>query len=579
MPTDDDEEDEDGTDTESPHHLGAGEPEGVQEGTAPAPEQQKLVRLPRRTRARPPAPPKRSRAPKPAVESAMNDQPIPSAGVQPPPPVAAPPAPTTVAATPALPTSGLIDPNILFLFEETVRAHPMATFSIYVKRLTGREAGTTWMLDDRPMTASELWQSIKRLHGQSEGATYEVSFRDSSSARGVGGTGQVSMPNTQNDPRPPGQHYPPPQPGQPYPLPQPAPQAPPPPSTVFDANAMLAMQRQWFEMMQQMQTSKVAPLPMVAPPPPVAPALDPSAMLAMQREWFEMMQQAQQTATVPMPPPPQAPAMPAQPVPAPTDPTSAMLAMPRQWFEQMMQMMGGAGGRGVPAPAAPAPASTNDGMLAFQRQTFDMMLEMMRAAQRPVAGAGAPPPYRPDRGDPRYRPDPGAPPYAPPPPPKTMKEELRDAVNVMRTTFDVAREFGFGQAPAPVEREAAPDDPVRVVHMGLAKSVVNVDDGSMRVAETILSNLPEAAKWAAQQFDKIREARGKQQQRTQLPPGYVEVGPGYQPPPGYVAVPIDQIPPGAPLPAAPLPEPPADMPPPITEPRRTNWGMPPGGSQ
>jgi hypothetical protein len=84
--------------------------------------------------------------------------------------------------------------------------------------------------------------------------------------------------------------------------------------------------------------------------------------------------------------------------------------------------------------------------------------------------------------------------------------------------------------------------------------------------------LPDVLKWVGEQHETIQKAHAEQRREQApkvLPPGYVEVGPGYQPPPGYVAVPVDppqEAPQGAQQ--QPLPPPPAEMPPPI------QWGAP-----
>ena len=75
-------------------------------------------------------------------------------------------------------------------------------------------------------------------------------------------------------------------------------------------------------------------------------------------------------------------------------------------------------------------------------------------------------------------------------------------------------------------------------------------------------------KWSNEQIDNVNRARERRENvRVQLPAGYVEMTPGYQPPPGMVAVPVDQ---------SQLPPPPTEMPPPIRQhPQQASWGAPP----
>jgi hypothetical protein len=499
------------------------------------------------------------------------------------------------------------DGNVFLAFEETLKLFPAAAHTIAVERKTGTPAH--WMITERPRTANELYAAIRRLHGRSAEATYAVTFRDGG---GHGGAGQVSMPSTLDElPAPPAAAVQ-------YPAHQPAPVAyaqsaqptpvvlqPAPTGAPFDANTLLTMQRQLFEMMQSMQSPKQQPVAPMAimptappPPPPTQTAPDVNSLLAMQKQMFDMMQAMQATAAgnvPPSPPPAPAPAPVQPPSQSPSDQATTLLSMQRQMFEMMQAMQATAAGHAPqppapPAPAAPAVDSTGT-MLAMQKQMFDMMLTMMQTAQRGAApqpsGGAYTGPYRPR--DPRDGGMSGAPSpayasphYQPPQRPQTPSEQLRDAVSVMRSTFEVAREFqDFVGSPAAEPTHQEDDDsPVRVIDMGPAKGVINRNDGSLRGVETFMANLPDIIKFVGETGSAIRKARDedrqKQQKQQQLPPGYVVAGPDYRPPEGFVAVPVDQIPQTV---EEPLPEAPDEMPPPIaSEPKprpRPAWGMPP----
>ena len=492
----------------------------------------------------------------------------------PPPPTPPPTTPPTVAT----------DGNVFFAFEETLKLFPDAAQSIALERKTGTPAH--WMITDRPRTANELYAAIRRIHGRREETTYEVTFRDRG-GRGSGGT--VSMPSTMDELPPQGTpSYPqPPTAFSPAPF---APYAPPPvaygaPPAAYSPPGVppdfFALQRQMLEMLQTMKPQGHAPPPSPAVTAPAAPPPDPFAsLLAAQRQTLEMMQQMAAPAPIA---PPSAAAPPSAPAATPADPFAAMLAVQKQVFEMMQAMQSAAGGHppsAVPAPVAAAPQTTTDMSAAFsmQREMFNMMMSMMQAFQR---GTG---PHR-DPRDPGAPPTPyggpapyGAPraPYVPPMRPKTPTQELRDAVSTLRDMQHIVSDLGLGGgAPEPAPE---PDDsPIRTIDMGAAKGVINRSDGSLRGVETVMANLPDILKWVGEQratIVKEREERQRQQQQ-QLPPGYVAVGPGYVPPAGYVAIPVDQIPQGAPPSEETLPEAPDDMPPPIdaAEPR-TPWGMP-----
>ena len=600
--TEEDELDEGKDDDEAEVDSDITAPEAVIEG-----DEQKLVRLTRRRPDPPPAPPtnrfgepaNRPPAPpdrhlrrrpdppaddSPSVHAARRPRRKPLVKTEPapaplmnhsaPPPLP-PPVPSAVPATP-------VDGNVFFAFEETLKLYPAAAQTIAVERKTGTPAN--WMLTERPRTANELYAAIKRLHGRREETTYEITCRDGA---GHGSGGSVSMPSTMDDPLPPGSPPPNPvygAPPGPYAPSMPVYAQPPAPSgTPFEA--MLAMQKQMFEMLQP---KAAAPLPA---PPPAAPtaAPDVNALLAMQKQMFEMMQQMQgMVAGQPAQPAP-APVVATSPAPAvPHDPAAAMLAMQKQMFEMMQAMQSGHAPPPAPQPAPAAPTDSTAAMMAMQKQMFDMMLTMMQTAQRSSAPAGGSPPpaggpyYRPRYGAPSH--DPNAPqsahdPRYPQPParPQTPSEQLREAASVFRDFRRVADELGFGGQAAEAPEPEDDDSPVRVIDMGPAKGVINRSDGSLRGFETAMANLPDILKWLGEQRVELRKARDedRKRQQQQLPPGYVMAGPDYQPPEGYIAVPVDQIPPQT---QESLPEPPAEMPPPIAEPPptppRRAWGLP-----
>jgi len=315
----------------------------------------------------------------------------------------------------------------------------------------------------------------------------------------------------------------------------------------------IAMMQAMFQIFQQMQpksdpsqpvvpVSANAPVGTAAPVPPVATS-DPMATM---QQMFQIFQQMH--ASVPPPAPPPAPPPTVQVVPPAVDPMVMMKQM-FGMFQQMQEAM---------RPAPPAPPERG-----------------------PFTG-----PYRPPDGDlrdpPMHRRTDHDRPTQPLHRPQTPSEQLRDAVNVVRSTMEIAREFS-GAPPEPQPEPEEDDSPVRVIDMGPAKGVINRSDGSLRGFETAMANLPDILGWFGKQAEAVRKAKAEErrQQQPQLPPGFVYAGPDYQPPEGFVAVPIDQIPqqahPSQPV-QAPLPEPPEEMPPPIaeSEPRqRSGWGMPP----
>ena len=572
---------------------------------------QRLVRLNRRRPAPPSNDTPKTAAPsRPRRRRPTPSPPSPPENVVETAPAAAPmtnhvaPPPTPAPAIASLIASGPTDSNILIAFEETLKLFPAAAQTIAVERKSGTPA--TWMLTERPRTANELYAAIRRLHGRNPETTYEVTFRDGA---GHGGGGPISIPSTVDEPLPQGQpaiapHYP-----------HAAPAQSPTVQVTAPSTDPIAMMQAMFQMFQQMQPQQPPapqPQPAQVPTPFVMPATPPTDPMAMMQAMFQMFQQMQ-----PKPNPPQttpAPGAPSTPAPqvTPGPPTDPM-AMMQRMFGLFQEMQAKAQGSQPPAhaplphppPTVVVPPAVDP--MAMMQQMFGLFQQMHETVRRsqPAPSAG---PYRPRYpGDER---DPSAPPYgrspyAPPPQrPRTAAEELRDAVSVMRSTIEVAQEFGGFGAPA-AEPPPPPDDddnPVKVIDMGPAKGVINRSDGSLRGFETVMANLPDIIKFVGETGTAIRKAREanvqrSERQRPNLPPGYVYAGPDYQPPEGFVAVPVDEIPQQAAsesLPPnthggarvgvdraaqAPLPEPPAEMPPPIAEsgPSQT-WGMPrPGG--
>jgi len=168
----------------------------------------------------------------------------------------------------------------------------------------------------------------------------------------------------------------------------------------------------------------------------------------------------------------------------------------------------------------------------------------------------------------------------PPPPPRSIADQWRESLGVLRTARNVVQEMntlmpGYEAPPQEVAVGEEDDSPIRIQDAGPVKLALNKEDGSLRWAETGMMALPGVLKWIGEQADKIQQASAERQRaqqappQQQLPPGYVEVGPGYQPPPGFVAVPVEV------QQQSPLPPPPEHLPPPVRESvARQAWGAP-----
>lgn len=381
---------------------------------------------------------------------------------------------------------------------------------------------------------------------------------------------------------------PPQQPQQPAQQPQ---MMMPPPPTQNDPASMMAWMQQMFTMFQQVQASGQhphAPQQPMMPQPPMQN--DPASMMAWMQQMFDFFQRMQTSAQ-----------------PAPTHSGRSRSADPQQQYQQPMNPMMAAMGM-PPTPAPPGMTwvplfgwvPTDRLFSAVSGQPMDRQpgpgYRGGYGPRGPYQGAGPgagypqgdgqqPPPYAPGYGP---HPQQGAPQQ-----PRSMRDQFHEAASVIRFATEIADEFRGDPAPTaatPAQPEED-DSPVRVIDAGPAKLVINRSDGSARYWETGWANLDKVLKFVGEQREAIQKAASdreasKRQPPQQLPPGFVEVTPGYVPPPGMGIVPIDRLPPApvgyppAPqpaqvMPAQGLPAPPEQMPPPLTQPQGRPIETPP----
>ena len=460
--------------------------------------------------------------------------------------------------------------DLITQYETLIKMWTANTIDIGVKRMTGEPVQQ--VIISRPRSGVELYAAIKSIHGEYSEAEYEIKFFDSNSKQ-FRGTGRITMPDT----RPPTQQGQPMQPMYPpgYAPPGYAPPGYPPP-----------------------QQPAAPQQPAVMPVQPAPLANDPMAMMRGMFELFQQMQGTLQPAQPPQPqfapPPPPQFVMPAPPSPQATQ--AEMLDYTRRTFELFQQMMAGQHAPVQPPPPPPQQPPPNPLTLSappfppppgmFWAPPYGYLpIPTVAAPQQPETPRGGPmyrnPMARGPERSPYERPYEPPPPPPPPPAPKTAAEQFRETITFVKTARDAVREMNDlmprEQQQAAYEPTYEDDDesPVRVVEAGPAKILYDKKSGSMRGWETAFANLPDAFKWLGEQREKIQEAHAEQQrqqrpqapQRT-LPSGYVEVGPGYQPPAGFVAVPVDQ---------SELPPPPQNIPPPIhpvQQPQRRTWSAP-----
>jgi len=442
--------------------------------------------------------------------------------------------------------------DLLTMYESLIKVWAPNTLDISVRRMTG--SAVTRVITSRPRSGVELYEAIRAMHGLCEESEYEVKFLDTN-RKMYRGTGRITMPDTRVT-SPQGQSpmyppngaplgYPPPQTYPPQQVPQAAPVGAPPGSDP------MAMMHQMFQLFQQMQASVQPQSPFQAPQMPAtapvsSPQVGPMDPMAMMNQMFQMFQQMQGQQPVHAAPQPVA-----APAPAPSPPGGIdQLAMLERCFELFQKM------QPPPAPVSRGP---------FQRDP--------RAPYYPQ-GERAGGPER--TGAPQQ--------HQPPQRPPSMVEQFRESIGIVRTARSMLDEM---EGLMPGSSQEAPtvsglgdddeDSPIKIIDTGAGKIVVNKHDGGMRLWESGFANLPDILKWGGEQIQKINKTNSErqlqqQQPRQQLPPGYVEVHPGYRPPPGYVAVAVDQE---QPQQEERLPPPPTNLPPPIhSSPSREAWGEP-----
>lgn len=458
--------------------------------------------------------------------------------------------------------------DVISTYDTILKVWPANTIDINVRRLTG--TAVQHVITSRPRSGAELYEALRLVHGPHEEADYEIKFLDSS-RKEWRGKGKISMP----DARPPAQQ------GQPmgYQYPYGVPPAPPgyAPQPAYQAQPAYPPQPQ-------------TPVPGVPAQPPIVmqapPGPDVSSVMTPMLQMFEMFQAMQRQAAPQQPtftPPPQQPFIMPPPPPPPGSDVNAQMAWMRQAFEMFQSMQPApmhAAPTQVQSPQSPNPATGGPnvqpppGMMWAWIPNFGFAL-MPAGGGGPAPGGGPPqyrrpPPYYGDREQPPYQGQRGPP--APPQRERTAAEQFRDALSVVRTAVDAVGEMntmlpnmqgGASEASSGGDED---DSPVKVIDTGKGKFVLDKNNGDFRGWESLYANLPDLLKWAGEQREEIQKNVAKQQRSQQLPPGYVEVGPGYQPPPGFVAVPVD--------PQQPLPPPPSNMPPPIQARPAQPWGAP-----
>lgn len=304
-------------------------------------------------------------------------------------------------------------------------------------------------------------------------------------------------------------------------------------------NSLIESMRQMFEMFQSMQTT--AQIAAASPPAPIGPNMD--SMIESMRQMFEMFQSmppAPARAQVPPPAQAQNPMAAFATFMGGVQPPPGTIWVPGFGFVPLDRLMQAVGGGGVPERPGP-----------YRAPPYRSAPDEGRG--EPYDGRRGPtPPYGPPG-----RLDDEPPPPPPPPLQKTAAEQFREALGVVRSAVQAVQDINAilpNGSQSSGGRRSDPDEedsPIKIIDTGQGKLVINAEDGSLRGWETGWANMDKVLRWVGEQREAIQQRHqepsktpAERPKQRQLPPGYVEMTPGYQPPPGYVAVPVDpdQIP-------------------------------------
>lgn len=386
------------------------------------------------------------------------------------------------------------------LYDDILNLYPANTLMIYVERLSGTPA--SWYLMGMPKSGHELYQSIiKQCHGRREETEYRVVFRDQQRKfdRGIG---RITIPSTMDDASmasaqgmpmpngiPSGGAFPS---SNSYGGQQQQPQQQQPPQ--FAQQPGYQQQQPQYPQQQQPQQQYPQQPQMM----PMYPTQD-LALLEIQRQIAEMngrvtayLQQPQQPQQAPQHHHHHPPPMERQPrfngsvvPPAP----QAQQAAPQQQ-----------------QPHRPAFVPPPGYIIVVQPDGQQMLAPAAQfGLAAPAAAAPAAPPQ-------------------PPPRPQTASEQFRDAIGLITTAADAvgsmqstlrnaAGALGVtaAAASAVAEKDDGDDLPFKKINYGEYSTVVNKEDGSMRIGETVAANLPSILNFLDKTAQKIQQANQMQQ--------------------------------------------------------------------
>lgn len=430
----------------------------------------------------------------------------------------------------------------LRVYSTLLTVWPASAMHVKMRRISGGPE-VTELITRHPKDPTELFEALKSVHGQCAEATYEIWFLDTSNHQWRG-KAKITLPDTRPQSRQNGNgHY--------------STQQPPVPTASAQPASPFALLQEALDTVQRLQGMQ--PLQQSAPQPASNVAQTPFALLQEALDTVQRLQGMQPSQVSP-----QSNEMsrlvdalqrvtgrgaPQQPqLPAPTGPqlpnTPAPPGYKYTWRPQDNCV--------VLEPENPAPARREP-------------MPMYRGQREPMGQR----PYYPQQGEQHDRYDPRQ--HQGPPDP------LRESMSALRRAMQMREELdsllgGVGQRSGfeePLAQDQDPDSPVIIERTNDGEIIRNRDDGNIRGWDTLLVNLPNILKKGGEYIDKISKTAAVERQRRerveqQLPPGFVRVTEGYEPPEGFATVPVRP----APAPRAreqDLPPPPAHVPPPIDD--------------
>jgi hypothetical protein len=370
------------------------------------------------------------------------------------------------------------------LYDDIISVWPPHARLTHVTRISGTTL--SWYLQAQPRNGMELYDAIrKQCHGRSPETEYQVVFRDAA-RREERGRGRIILPSTEMD-----------DPAGPPPVAAPAPQAPSTPQAPTMAPQMPPMMMggpvggagPYYPYQPPPPPPPPPPQPAPAPMSPPMGSGDPVVIMQLQKQLSDIQGQLAALNSRPQPAPP--------PPPPPMPPIIMREPLPHAPMPMAQ-----------PTPPAPPPVKAPEVPPGYALTTMNGLAVLVPLSSlfptAPAApqgvGVGPAPPAAP-----AVSPAAAAAAAVAPPPLQSPVEQFSAAIGMVRGVVEAAQSInaitGGGAAPitASESEEKQEEELTKVVKMGDMHLVQNKEDGSLRLVDTAVANMPKIMGWLDKQ--------------------------------------------------------------------------------